>query len=191
MGIIVKLSDATVEVGGEFSSTLAFVKGLPSRRYNSADKTNSVTMTLAEFARSCGRPYDVRSAAQTHRSGEHVTRWGTRYSRNEWDAKNEIAAAEKQIAQEFQPRYDALKAELRQRSTAIGLDARAVAMIERAGELEMMIEAGRVQFRTDARRREVLALNDWYASAWNAIYEEEQDRAGDAAKQILEANGIY
>lgn len=200
MALTIKLQDATVSLGGEFSSALAFVKSLPGRKYDGATKTNSAAMTLKEFsARAQGRPFDVQSAAQSHRSGEHVTRWGTRYSRNEWDAMRAADKAAGEAAHAARPQVEAaereIRAELQRRALENAPSAeiarKMAALVEADGGMSEAIERRLVKFSTPERESAWLAIDEWY---WDAMWkagEVERDAEAAARERVNDTYGIY
>lgn len=188
MAITVKLTDATVSVGGDFGRALSFIKGLPGRRYDGATKTNSVALSLADFRAAAlhGYTFEIVSGAN---AGAKVAQHGNVYTRSERDAYGATRDAEKRIAAEYAPRFDALDAELRRRATEAGIPAQVVGWIERF-EIEDMVECGRLQFSSDARRQQVETLGAWYDRAYHALYQERDDVRDTAERDIYAQYGI-
>lgn len=125
MGIKVRLSDGSAEVGGGFEAALGFVKALPGRQYDPATKAWVVPMSLADFLARCSLPAEYGGAA--YRSGRmesgHQTRWGNRYSRTEWEAQREADVAEREVRAATQDAVDdAAEAARREVFEAAGLE---------------------------------------------------------------------
>lgn len=202
MAVTVKLTNATVSLGGEFSSALALVKSLPGRRYDSATKVNMVSIGLKEFSAVAavhGLPFDVQSSAEAFRSGEHVTRWGTRYSRDEWDAMREGDKAAAAAAQAARPQVVAAEAEVRAELQRRALEnapnaeiaRKMAALVEADGGMGEALERGLVKFSTPERKAAWLAIDEWY---WNAMWqagEAERDAECAARERVAQQYGIY
>lgn len=188
MAIRVQLTDATVDVGGKFDEVIAFIRRLPGRRYS--DKVNHVELTLKEFARQCGYPYDVVNATDAHRAGQHVTRYGTRYGRGEWNAKKEIEGIEAEVNNQFAARYDALDADLKAQVASLGLDPRIIDVLRR-GDLSELVEAGRVCFTSKEREEAIFTLEKWYFRSLTDLDGERGDVAASATQSIRQQVELY
>ncbi len=191
MAITVKLQDGTVSVGGEFNRALSFVKGLTGRRFDGATRTWTVPMGLTEFGQRCSLPYDVLGGNGTghNASGNHVTRYGNAYSREEWTATKEARRAESRVADEFAPKFDALKAELCSRIQAAGLSDAAVKFLASGThifEIEDLEEMRAIKFSSAERRAAVLAVAKWYDGEYVKLHNAEQDAMEGERERIFE-----
>lgn len=188
MAITVKLSDATISLGGDFAFALACVKGVPGRAYDSATKTWRVPITLLQFqgvAR--GLPIDVVSSA-AGRSGQHITRYGNKYSAAEWDAKRAVDAlvVPSAIAQRCQQREDAAWQAF---VAVIGDEAKARqidAVLQRYGSAEEAEEYGRIRFSSPARRAEIAAAWEQYLTEYLKSSEEGDDWLAAETERIID-----
>jgi len=193
MAITVKLSDATISLGGDFATALACVKGVPGRAYNGATKTWSVPQTLHQFqAVARGLPIDVVSSASAGRSGQHITRYGSKYSAAEWDAKRAVDAlvVPSAIAARCQQREDAAWQSF---VAVIGDEAKARqidAVLQRYGSAEEAEEYGRIRFSSPARRTEIAAAWEQYLTAYLKASEEGDDWLAAETARIYDETGL-
>jgi hypothetical protein len=191
MAITVKLQNGTVSVGGEFKTALAFVKSLPGRRFDGATKTWTVAMGLEDFGKRCRLPYDILAGQNSQarlQSGNHVTRYGTAYTRSEWDANKAVWVAERKISAEFGDKFSALKRELRDRLEGIGLSDRAVDFLmarENIFSIEELEERGAVKFSSEERRAAVLAVAKWYGDEFVKLGDAERDAIETEQERIF------
>ena len=188
MAITVKLSDATISLGGDFATALACVKAVPGRAYDSATKTWSVPQTLLHFqAAARGLPIDVVSSA-AGRSGQHITRYGNKYSAAEWDAKRAVDAlvVPSAIAARCQQREDAAWQAF---VAVIGDEAKARqidAVLQRYGSAEEAEEYGRIRFSSPARRAEIAAAWEQYLTEYLKSSEEGDDWLAAETERIID-----
>ncbi|HEU5013936.1 MAG TPA: hypothetical protein VFT66_15555 [Roseiflexaceae bacterium] len=197
--LTVKLTDATVQVGGDFQNALAFIKSFDGRRYDGATKVWTVPTTLKAFAARCSFPYDVAAASgdARHRSGEHVTRWGTRYRGDEWSAKREYAAMQPPAAliAEEQTKRDAAEQALIATLRGFGLDDNGIARLRGLydrcmGNLSEAEALGKIRFSSPERRAAVEAAFDAYYDAWNNADEGVEDYMDYEHRRIHEKYGL-
>lgn len=188
MAISVKLNDAEIRLGGEFGSALAFVKGFTGRSYDGQAKAWTVPMTLLDFQKSAsGRfPIDVLSAANAARSGQHITKYGNKYSANEWSAKREYDAVRlpDALTAEARAREAAAEQALVEALKGFGMGDETIAklrFIEQRfhGDLAEAEEYGKIRF-SSAERRE--AIESAFARYWSDYL-----KAGEAVEDFLDA----
>lgn len=198
MAITVKLNDATISLGGDFAGALALVKSITGRCYDATNKTWTVPQDLKTFSSwASGLPFDVLSGP-AHRSGEHVTCWGTRYARNEWDAKtakNNIQVPDA-LADEAHAKRDAAEQALDATLRSFGMDDRAIARLrglytQFAGDLGEAEEYGRIQFSSAERRAAVEIAFETYYRDWLKADEAVEDFIAAEERRIDEAHGVY
>lgn len=172
MAINVQLIDALVQVGGNFQDALAFVKSFQHMPFDRERKLWALPATdLKTFQARCTFPFDIASASQSHRSGEHVTRYGTRYSRDAWEAKRasdalvppdalvDAAQANKAAAEA------AFLASLRVFGYSDALIARLRSIYDRfVGDLDEAEELGYVQFSA-GRKQQIEKIFETYYEA--------------------------
>lgn len=188
MAITVKLTDAMVSLGGDFAVALARVKAISGRAYESSTKTWSVPQTLLQFQKEIsGLPFDVLSATNAARSGQHVTRHGNKYSSAEWAAKRAVDALV--VPAEIVARVEAREQAAWQAFVAvIGDEAKArqvSAVLQRYESAAEAEEYGRIKFSSPARRAEIDA-------AWDAYQTALFDADGEAKEWIdAETHRIY
>ena len=173
MAINVQLIDALVQVGGNFQDALAFVKSFQHLPFDRERKLWTLPITdLKTFQARCTFPFDIASASQSHRSGEHVTRYGTRYSRDAWEAKRasdalvppdalvDAAQANKAAAEA------AFLASLRVFGYSDALIARLRSIYDRfVGDLDEAEELGYVTFPVPGRKQQIEAIFETYYDA--------------------------
>lgn len=187
MAIRVKLSDATIELGGNFNSALQFVKGFSGRKYDPATKTWTVPTSISEFQKHNRFPTEILSGNGGNRyaSGNHVTKFGNAYSRDEWDATQEARSVEAKVAADFAKEKVALDSQFRQRLADIGLSENAIGLLaSKPFDTEEMEEAGRIHFSSDERRTEIYAAIKWFRSEMERVWRAE-DSAVEAANERI------
>jgi hypothetical protein len=193
MAITVKLTDATIALGGDWNGALAMVKSIAGRSYDGQAKTWALPLDLKAFsARAAGRPFDVLASATAHRAGEHVTRWGTRYGRNEWDAKRAVDAIQVPAAlvAEAQQKRDAAERAL---IAVLGPNAAKVRnLYDRfAGDLDEAAELGYITFSSPARKAAIEAAFETYFADLEAAEQAIDDFRAIEERKIAEDYGIY
>lgn len=172
MAINVQLIDALVQVGGNFQDALAFVKSFQHLPFDRERKLWTLPTTdLKTFQARCTFPFDIASASQSHRSGEHVTRYGTRYSRDAWEAKRAFDAlvppdALVDAAQANEAAAEAaFLASLRVFGYSDALIARLRSIYDRfVGDLDEAEELGYVQFSA-GRKQQIEKIFETYYEA--------------------------
>jgi hypothetical protein len=187
MAIRINLKDATVELGGNFNSALRFVKGFSGRKYDPTTKTWTVPTTISEFQKFNTFPTEIISGNGGNRyaSGNHVTKFGNAYSRDEWDATQEAWSAKAEIASSTAKHEVALDSQVREKLSAIGLSDNAVSLLaSKPFDIEEMEEAGRIRFSSDERRAEIYAIIEWFRSEKVRVWQEE-DNAVEAANERI------
>ncbi len=194
MGIKVSLSDGMVEVGGEFKSALSFVKGQKGRTYDPATKTWAIPMTVKEFVgyNRTGRPLDILSSNGRGRyeSGNHVTRYGTAYSRNEWDSQREIWKAEKEVAAKYAPESDEVEMAFSEAMIAIGVSKEGIRIIRAFIWDFEDVEGDRFQFSSQERRDKIFAIVEAYRKAKMDVWKRQEAEEEARTLEILERGGI-
>lgn len=189
--ITVNCKDGKIQIGGNFDSAKAIVKAMGGKfDWNSKEWT--VTCPVKEFdPLRIGLPVDVISGEQNGRmaSGNHATRYGNVYSRNEWNATQE--AGKVSLHEEYQPKHDALKNELRAKLTAFNpASADRLYPIISGLELDIYIEQGVVQFTSPEREQALRAIEDWFCDAQTALFREQDDREQSIKEAIFEKHGV-
>ena len=173
MAINVQLIDALVQVGGDFQSALAFVKSFQHMPFDRERKLWTLPITdLKTFQARCTFPFDIASASQSHRSGEHVTRYGTRYTANEWAATRASDALVPPDALVAQAQANEAAAEaaflasLRVFGYSDALIARLRSIYDRfVGDLDEAEELGYVTFPVPGRKQQIEAIFETYYDA--------------------------
>ena len=194
MPITVKLTDAMVSLGGDFAVALARVKAISGRAYDSSTKTWSVPQTLLQFQKEVsGLPVDVLSAANPARSGQHITRYGNKYSRAEWAAKRAVDALV--VPAEIVARVEAREQAAWQAFVAvIGDEAKAKqasAVLQRYESAAEAEEYGRIKFSSTARRAEIDAAWDAYQTALYRADQEAKDWIDAETHRIYDGTELY
>jgi len=194
MGIKVNLEDGMVEIGGNFQGALAFVKRQKGREYDPATKTWTVPQTIKDFVgwNRAGLPIDIMSGDNSNRYGDgnHVTRYGNVYSRDEWDAQKEAWKAEGEIAAKYAPenaQNDRLFAEaLRE----VGVSEKGIRMIRAyIWDLEE-VEGYRIKFSSPERRKQIYAIVEAYRKRQEEIWESQEAEEEARTIEIYERGGI-
>lgn len=192
MALTVKLTDATVQVGGNFQQALGFVKRIDGRTFDGTTKTWSVPVDLKAFRRLCSLPLDIIAGGGVQ-AGRHITRYGSVYDRNEWEAKQATPAAVEAATASFPSQFAALEQELAGRVAACGFAPHLVPRITSiiaSMQLEEMEEVGQVRYSTPERREQTHEINKWYGDEWIKIHEREQDAATMAEEAVFVRYGV-
>lgn len=202
MSIKVKVNDGAVEVGGSFEKALGFVKAQAGRKYDPATKTWTVPLSYKEFraqAAAYGLPLD--------NGAEHVTRYGNRYSRDEWAAQQAADKAASEAGREMMPAVDAAKAAyMRQVMDALSVLGDEVARKlydlfmrpnARAGHLSLdeAERMGLIKFSSPARREAVAAaVKAARAVDYSPVLKAEEaveDAEERARQEVFQAYGAW
>ena len=180
--ITVSTKTGTIKVGGDFNQALTFIKGIQGRKFDGATKTWNVPLTAQELkTRMSGFPVEMPN-------GDHVTRYGNRYARNEWDAKCE--------AEKVNVTHDENRRAVRQQMIAelgewIQADKIAfVANLIESFQLAGMMEYGKVKFSTPEKEAAILAIDDRYNAAMSKIIDAEEEEEAAKIERIYERYGV-
>lgn len=196
MAITIKLEDATISLGGRFEDALALVKRLaPRNAFDRNTKVWTLPLTLVEFNRQHAFPMDVLTAASPARSGQHITRYGTRYSGEEWSAKKAIDAI--RVPDEIMARCAAKLAAAEQAFlTETGMTQQQAHQVRAlwmrfVGDFDEAEAFGKIRFSSPARKAQIIAAMDaWIDAELHADDEAEAYRAREE-RRILDGTGLY
>lgn len=217
MAIKVKLNDGNAEVGGEFNRALSFVKGFEGRKYDAATKTWTVPMSVHDFIGRCNSsllPVEYSGVVGTvqprHESG-HQTKYGNRYSNDEWQAMNEARKVGGEAAAKLQDKVEAAEKALREAQMSLLLAATGgnteaagklyrtfVGFNARFGTLSVEeVEAnGGIQFSSAARRTAVIEAvdachNHPLLKALLDAWQEQEDAESVAQAEVYDRYGVF
>lgn len=190
MAVMVKLNDATVSVGGDFNAALAYVKGFAGRRFDGATKMWIVPAALKDFTPIA--PMDIISG---QRGGQHVTRYGTRYSSQEWRLEQELHNAQAPI-EAVRASAAAQDAAERALVAALGMPEATVARMKGielrcSGDWDEAVAAGWIKFSSPERRAAVETAFEAYHTAMCAALDIETAARQDVEQAIRERYEIY
>lgn len=196
MGIKVKFNDGLVEVGGEFTEALAWVKSLQGRKYDSSTKTWSCPAEMQATMRYCSFPYDVLAGDGSngkYRSGNHVTKYGSVYSREEWQQAQEIRSIqlEGDYSRQLDDAYGQLLAELRATGALEKVVVGIACEIQDGNSIAWLEEAGKIVFTSLDRRQAFVAAEEKYFEAIARISRAEGDELATKEELIFEKYDIY
>lgn len=184
MAIKVKLADGTVEVGGEFKAALEFIKGQVGRKWDAASKTWSVPQAVEQFRKGCSFPLTLPG-------GDHVTRYGTRYERNEWACLQEESQAERAVARPYLDKTDEAMAEFRRKLEAAGLSERGIGIVVNyQGMLDAAERDGMIGFSSPARRSEIEAICQGWHAEMDRLTRDLDDATHAAKENIAKKYGF-
>lgn len=192
--ITVHCTDGTIRLNGDFQSRLAEVKALKNRKYDGASKAWTVDAPMAYFS-----GYDVvRSADAAKHTGDHVTRYGTTYTSNEWSGLQAGREAKAQAAAAFAPEYNRRKGEaettLRSALLAAGSNPdtleRLIGVIQSGDKFWRLVEARQIRFQTPGRQALVEAAVEAYEEALGRLALDADDRETAAEEAAYDAHGV-
>ncbi len=180
--ITVQTTTGTCKVGGDFNSALAQIKAISGREFDSQTRTWSVPLTAEELKKKLHfLPVDLPN-------GQHITRYGNRYERNEWQATQEAG----KVRVEHTDARDDLRMWLKAELTK-WIDASKVGvvggLIEMA-QLEDRIEYGSVQFSTPEKAAAITAINEEYWQRRHEIMVAEEDAEEAIKDRIYDKYGV-
>jgi len=183
--IKVNLKNGEVKVGGDFWKALEFVKAQTGRTYDSSTKTWTVPQTIEEFA-ARGKyrfPMDVKQ--------DHVTKYGTRYTGEEWGAMKRSWKVESEIRSEHSDGIDMVKNQMKAELETLGVSERGANFIAtNYYDLEMYEERGMIKFESPERRARVSAVIGKYEPRLLALMREEDEAVMNEQARIWEEGGI-
>lgn len=190
MGIKVQCTDGTIELGGEFSSSLARVKAIAGRKYDSATKVWLVPVEMKYF--SYGTPFDVLSGNTTPRyqSGSHHTRYGNVYDRQEWDEFQGAEAATRKVANEYAPKFEELEKRYTRQLIEAGIPQKHVGAIL-THRFPDAVEYGRIQFSTPERKATTLAIYEAWETEYSNLVQAESEAQEAAREQFYNYGRSY
>ena len=174
MGIRLQVRDGMVEIRGSFEAALSFVRGLPGRRYDPATRTWTAAVSLGDLRQRTYLPIEVLgSQRRCPAAGDHITRYGNVYSREEWREAQQEFKAEAEQGQ----RLAAAEREAARRLLAAGVPAEAVErLIPRLWELKELAEEGAIRFSSEERRQAVMAVAEWFGAEVERIALGEEEK---------------
>ena len=189
MGVKVKLTDGEVELGGNFQSALSFVRGFTGRSHDPSTKTWTIPITLKEFGKHNSFPTEVLGSKGRHGryvAGNHITKYGTVYSADEWDANKRAWKAEAEISSGFSGSYQDAESKFRQALAEIGVSQQGISVLVRnTWDLEEMVEFGRIKFASQEHERQVMAAVESYRQALEQTGQQEDDAIAAAQENIF------
>lgn len=188
MGIKVKLNDGKIEMGGGFNSTLAFVKSQPGRKYNPQTKIWTVPgKTIADFdSLKTGIPMDILESSHPQvrlAQGNHHTRYGNVYDRQEWEATQESYKTEAEIRTEYAKKFQDLDEQLGEELAQLGV-SQPERIVKIAHEIDCWIEADRIQFKSEAQKEAILKAIDNQLDQMMALLSKRDMAIRDAKEAI-------
>lgn len=188
--ITVNCSDGKISIGGDFNAAKSFIKNCGAH-FNGATKEWSIGESIKKFDPLNGFPFpvDVLSGSNGRMSsGDHVTRYGNSYTRNEWNAK--IESEKVSLSHKFQPRFDTLKGELISKLQPLTPDDKIARIIDSFDGIDEMVSRGALIFSSPEKERAIREIENWYDSAKSALYQEQDDAETAIKEQIYDKYGL-
>ena len=192
MGIKIKCSDGMIEIGGDFQGALALVKSIDGRQYDPATKIWTVPVSIHRFdSLKIGRPVNVLSGDERgrFRSGDHHTRYGNVYSRDEWAATTEANQAEGEVGRQFEGREAEIEAKYRQQLAGLGIDEQMAGTIL-SWRFEDLVESGQIKFSSPEREQAIWAIRNAHADEMMEVWRAEDDAKEAARERIWGKYGL-
>lgn len=180
--ITVQTTTGKVNIGGDFNRAVAQVKAVSGRKFDSQSKTWSVPISAEELKKKlCMLPIDLPN-------GQHITRYGNHYDRNEWQATQEANKVSITHSNDRAVLSAWLRDELGKwiASDKIGF----VAGLIETFKLEDQMERGKVQFSTPEKETGVLAIDEEYCRRIYVITSAEQDEEEAIQERIFAKYGV-
>ena len=194
MAIKVSLNDGIVEVGGNFQSALAFVKRQDGRKYDPTTKTWTVPQTVKEFIgwNNAGLPIDIVSGDNSNRYGDgnHVTRYGNVYSRDEWDAQKEVWKAEGEIEAKYASEELENGRLFSEAMRSAGVSEEGIRMIRAHIWDFEEVEGYRLQFSSPERREQIFNIVEAYRKRQEEVWKKQENEQEARTVEIYERGGI-